>query len=90
MLSQKLGVANETVSLDLSWKVVSLLSPSTFKRIYLVERRYIGILGTQYTGHSFDTATLVISFSGSKISCLIRIVPEETINSSAFEFVVST
>ena len=90
MLSQKLGVTNETASPDLSWKVVSLLSPSTFKRIYLVERWCIGILGTQYTGHSFDTVTLVISFSESKISCSIRIVPEETININAFEFVVST
>ena len=90
MLSQRLGVADETVSLDLSWKVKPLLSPSTLKRIYLVERRCICILGTQYTGYSFDTATLVISFSGSKISYSIRIVPEETINSSAFEFVVST
>jgi len=90
MLAQKLGVANETVSPDLSWKVVSLLSPSTFKRIYLVERRCTGILEIQYTSYSFNTAILVISFSGSKISCPIRIVPEETINSSAFEFVVST
>jgi len=45
---------------------------------------------TQYTGHSFNTATLVVSFSGSKISCLIRIVPEATINNGTFEFAVST
>jgi len=48
------------------------------------------MLEIQYTDHSFDIITLVVSFSGSKISCLIRKVLEVTINSSAFEFVVST
>jgi len=45
---------------------------------------------TQYTGHSFDIATSVVSFSESKISYLIRTVLEATINSSAFELVVLT
>ena len=45
---------------------------------------------TQYTSHDFDIATLVVSFSGSKISCLVRTVPEATINSSTVEFVVLT
>jgi len=45
---------------------------------------------TQYTGHSFDIATLVVLFSGSKISYSIRIVLEATINSDTFEFTVST
>jgi len=48
------------------------------------------MLEIQYTDHSFDIITLVVPFSGSKISCLIRKVLETTINSSAFEFVVST
>jgi len=48
------------------------------------------MLEIQYTGYSFDIVTLVVSFSESKISCSIRTVPEATINSSAFEFVVST
>jgi len=93
MLSQKLEVANKTVSLDLSQKVELLLLSSTLNldwRIYLVERRYICISRTQYTSYSFDTATLVVSFSGSKILCSIRMVLETTINSYAFEFAVST
>ena len=39
---------------------------------------------TQYTGHSFDKATLVVSFVELKISCSIRTVLEATINSGAF------
>jgi len=46
--------------------------------------------GTQYTGHSIYIATLVVPFSGLNISCLSRTVLEATINSSAFEFAVST
>ena len=67
--------------------------PSTLNldwKICLVERRHICIPRTQYTGHSFNTATLVVSLSEPKVSYLIRIVPEATINSDAFEFVVST
>ena len=45
---------------------------------------------TQYTGHSFDIATLVVPFSGLKISCSIRTVLETTINNSALKFTVST
>ena len=45
---------------------------------------------TQYTSYSFDTATLVNSFSGLKILCSIRTVPEVTINSNAFEFIILT
>ena len=45
---------------------------------------------TQYTGHSFDTEILVVSFSGSKISCSIRMILETTMNSGIFEFAVST
>jgi len=41
-------------------------------------------------GYNFDIATLVVPFSGFKISCSIRTVLEITINSGAFEFVVST
>ena len=70
-----------------------LLLPFTLNpdwRICLVKKRYIYIPKTQYTGHSFDTATSVVPFSESKISCSIRMVPEEAINSSTFEFVVST
>jgi len=48
------------------------------------------MLGIQYTGHNFDIATLLVSFSGSKILYSIRIVLEATINSGAFEFAVST
>ena len=46
--------------------------------------------GTQYTSHSSDTTTLVVSFSELNILYLIRIVLEATINSDAFEFAVST
>jgi len=46
--------------------------------------------GTQYTGHSFDIAALVVSFSELMISYSIKTVPETNINSSAFEFVIST
>jgi len=42
----------------------------------------------QFTSHSFDIATLVVSFLGLKISCLIRIMLELTLNSDAFEFAV--
>ena len=45
------------------------------------------MLETQY---NFNTAILVISFLGSKILCSIRIVPEVTIKSDAFEFAAST
>jgi len=88
MLPQRLGVADRIVLTDLSQKVESLLLPSTLNpdwRICLVERRCICIPEIQCTGHSFDTPTLVVSFSGSKISCSIRTVLEVT-----FEFVVST
>jgi len=86
MLSQRLGVVNRIASSDLSWKVELLLLPSTLNpdwRIFSVERRYIYILGTQYTSYIFDIATLVVPFAGSKISCLIRTVSEVTINSGA-------
>ena len=88
-----MGVANRTSSPDLSQKVELLLSSSTLNpdwRICLVERRCIYILEIQYTGYSFDTATLIVPFSGSNISCSIRIVPEATINSNAFKFAIST
>ena len=93
MLLQRLGVANRTASPDLSQKVEPLLLSFTLNpdwRNYLVERKYICILDTQYTGYSFNTVTLVVPFSGSKISYSIRTVSKATINSSAFEFVVST
>ena len=48
------------------------------------------MLGIQYTGYSFDIATLVVSFSELKILCSIRTVSEAAINSDAFEFTVST
>jgi len=48
------------------------------------------MLEIQYTSYSFDKTTLVVSFSGSKILCSIKAVPEATINSGAFEFVVLT
>jgi len=67
--------------------------PSTLNpewKICLIERRHIYMPETQYTSHSSNTATLVVPFSGSKILCLIRTVPELTIKSSAFEFAVST
>jgi len=48
------------------------------------------MLETQYTGHSFDTATFMVSFLELKISCSIRTVLEVTVNNNAFEFVVST
>ena len=44
---------------------------------------------TQYTSYIFDIKTLVVSFSGSKILCLIRIVLETIINNT-FKFAVST
>ena len=93
MLLQGLEVANKTVLPDLSWKVEPLLSPFTLNpdwRICLIERRYICILRTQYTGHSFNIATLIVSLLESKTSYSIRTVLEATINSSAFEFVVLT
>ena len=93
ILPQRLGVANITTSLHLLQKVELLLLPSTLNsdwRICPVERRYIYILETQYTSHSFDIANLVVSFSELKISFLIRIVLEAFINSSTFEFIVLT
>jgi len=48
------------------------------------------MLKIQYTDYNFDTATLVVSFSGLKISCLIRIVLEAIINNNIFEFTVLT
>ena len=45
---------------------------------------------TQYTSYIFDIKTLVVSFSGSKILCLIRIVLETIINNNTFKFAVST
>jgi len=48
------------------------------------------MLEIQYTDYNFDTVTLVVSFSESKISCLIRIVSEAIINNSIFEFTVLT
>jgi len=70
VLPQKLGVANRTASLDLLQKVKLLLLLSTLNpdwRICLVERRYIYMLGIQYTGNSCNTATLVVSFSFLRI-----------------------
>jgi len=90
ILPQILGVADRTLLLQ---KVELLLLPFTLNpdwRICLVERKYICMLETQYTGHSFNIATWVVSFSGLKISCSIRTVLEATINNSAFEFAVST
>jgi len=42
------------------------------------------MLKTQYTSHSFDTATLVVLFSGSKILYSIRTVSEATISNNDF------
>ena len=44
----------------------------------------------QYTSYNFDTATLIVSFSGSKMSYLIRTVLEATINNGVFEIAVLT
>ena len=55
-----------------------------------MERKHIYMLETQYTGHSFNTVTLVVLFLESKIINSITTVPEATINNDAFEFVVST
>jgi len=93
ILLQILGLANRIVSSGLSQIVELLLSSSTLNpdwRICPVKRRYIYMSGTQYTGHSIYIATLVVPFSGLNISCLSRTVLEATINSSAFEFAVST
>ena len=48
------------------------------------------MLEIQYTGHNFNIVTWVVPFLELKISYSIRIVPKATINSSAFEFAVST
>ena len=93
ILSQRLGIADRTASLDLSQKVELLLLPSTLNldwRICLVKKNHICILGIQYTSYSFDITTLIVPFSKSKILCSIKTVLEVTINSSAFEFAVST
>jgi len=87
MLPQRLEVANRIVSPNLSQKVELLLLPFTLNpdwRIYSVERRYICILETQYTGYSFDITTLAVPFSGSNILYSIKTVPEATIYSGAF------
>ena len=55
----------------------------------LVERRYMVILGTQYTGHSLEIVVLVILFLGSMILCSIRTVPTATIKRGALELAVS-
>ena len=92
-MSQKLEVANRIALPNLSQKVEPLLLPFTLNPdwiICLVKRRYICMPMTWYTGYSFDTITLVVSFSRLKISYSIRTVPEVTINSSASEFVIST
>ena len=72
-----LGVANRIASPDLSQKVKLLLSSSTLNpdwKTCPVERRHICMPEIQYTGHSFDTVTLVVSFSGLKILRSIRTV----------------
>ena len=67
---QRLRVADRIASPNLSQKVELLLLPFTLNlnwRICLVEKRCICMLGIQYTGYSFDIATLVVSFSELKI-----------------------
>ena len=46
------------------------------------------MLEIQYTGYSFNIVALVVLFW--EFLCLIRIVPEATINSGAFKFAAST
>jgi len=75
-----LEVANRTVLPDLSQKVRPLFLSSALNpncKICPVERRYIYILETQYTGYNFDKVTLVVSFLKSKILCLIKTMPKE-------------
>jgi len=48
------------------------------------------MLEIQYTSSNLDIATLVVTFSGLKISYSIRTVLKVIINSSTFEFAVST
>jgi len=48
------------------------------------------MLEIQYTGYSFDIATLIIHFLGLKISCSVKTVLEATINNGIFDFAVST
>jgi len=55
-----------------------------------VERRYMVIPETQYTGHSLEIVVLVVLFLGSMISYSIRIVPTAAIKRGALELAVST
>jgi len=56
------------------------------KNLFSREKTYLHTRNIIYWPY---TATLVVSFSGSKIIS-IRIVPKATINSGTFEFTVST
>jgi len=64
ILSQRLGVANRIASWDLEQKIKLLLLSSTLSqdwRIYLVKRRCIYMLETQYTSHNFDIIVMLLS-----------------------------
>jgi len=93
MLPQRLGRAERTASPDESQKVEPSIVPSILNPDWSncpVERRRMIMLGTQYTGHSLETAVLVVLFLGSMISCSIRTVPTATIKRGALELAVST
>ena len=92
-IAPEAGSRQQDSIIRLIMKSKTTLLPSTLNsdwRICLVERRHICIPGIQYTSYGFDTETLVVPFSGLKISCSIITVLEATMNSSAFEFAVST
>jgi len=93
MLPQRLDRAKRIVSPDESQKVEPSIVPFILNSDWSscsVERRYMVILGTQYTGHSLEIAVLVVLFLGSMISCSIRTVPTATIKRGALELAVST
>ena len=91
ILLQRLGVADRIALQDLESRTTFIIFYFQFRLNNLSSgKKYICIPETQFTSHSFDTATLVVSFLGLKISCLIRIMLELTINSDAFEFAVLT
>jgi len=92
MLFHKLGRTERTPLSDESQKVELSIVPSILNLDWSncpVKRRYIVMLGTQYTGHSLEIAVLVVLFLGSMISCSIRTVPTTTIKRGALELAVS-